>query len=351
MARKRRDVPWLEQRDNGVWYAFMYDAGKRRTIRESLDTKDRAEAQLKFAGILVNGFSVTRTVGASGITVAQALDHYWEEHGSRVASPARQETAIKHLKAFFGGQIFHTVDIPASRAYASARMTGAVTGRRKCTSLSTVRRELHVLVSAANHAARWKRMGPNAKPPTAMPEIELAPEVRSNRVKWLAKDVLARMFAAADPDLLAFCKIAYFTAGRRASIEKLTRAQIDLAHGQIHLDPAGATMTNKRRPTVPLYPEIRPVVERLLNESKTEYLFGQPRSFYREFVTLAADVGVEAHPHMLRHSRATHMLMDGEDPYKVARLLGDDLATVLKTYAHATVKYLETKSTISEDVA
>ena len=42
------------------------------------------------------------------------------------------------------------------------------------------------------------------------------------------------------------------------------------------------------------------------------------------------------------------MLMDGEDIYKVARLLGDTVPTVLKTYAHATVDYLKTHSTIEE---
>lgn len=356
MARKRRDVPWLEQRDNGFWYAFKYDAATRRTVRESLETKDRAEAQLRFASILTGGFRDTRLVGDAGLTVTQGLDQYWHEHGSKTASPERQEAAIKHLKAYFKDTLFSAVDIPMSRAYTEARMSGAIgggpgKGNRKCGSLSTVRRELHVLVAAANHASRWKRMGPNARPVTGMPQIELPPEARSNRVKWLPKETLARLFAAAEGDLLAFCRIAYFTAARRKSIEQLTKPQIDLAHGLIHLDPAGATITNKRRPTVPLYPEIRPVVEKLMLDSKSEYLFGEPHDFYREFVDLAADLGIEAHPHMLRHSRATHMLMDGEDPYKVARLLGDSLATVLRTYAHATVKYLETTSTLEEGVA
>lgn len=349
MARKRRDVPWLEQRDNGVWYAFKYDATKRRTLRESLETKESKEAQLRFGRLLTEGFRDTRLVGDAGITVEQALDQYLAEH--KTTDPERQEAAAKWLKAYFKNTLFKDVDIPASRAYKAARVTGAVAGRRGGVTSSTVRRELHVLVAAANHAARWKRMGPNANPPTAMPQIELAPEERSNRVKWMSKDVLARVFATADGKLLAFCKIAYYTAGRRESIERLTRQQIDLAHGQIHLDPANAAQTNKRRPTVPLYAEIRPIIEKLLDESPNDFLFGTVRSFYRDFVKLAADIGVDAHPHMLRHSRATHMLLDGEDIYKVARLLGDSVTTVLKTYAHATVKYLETNSTINEEVA
>lgn len=349
MARKRRDVPWLDQRDNGVWYVFKYDPAKRRTFRESMETTDREEAQLRFARLLVDGFRSTRLVGDAGLTVTQALDQYLEEHVKpKVVDKERQEAAIAHLKAFFKSEPFSRVDIARSQAYVQARMAGAVRGRRACTSVSTVRRELHVLVAAANHAARRRRIGPSATPPVPMPVVELPEEARSNRVKWLSKAAVARIFAAADGHLLAFCRIAYFTAARRASIQNIMKAQVDLAHGQLHLDPAGATVTNKRRPTVPIYPEIRPTVEALMGESTSAFLFGNPTDFYKPFVELCADVGIEAHPHMLRHSRATHMLMDGEDPYKVARLLGDSLATVLKTYAHATVRYLETKSTIEE---
>lgn len=42
------------------------------------------------------------------------------------------------------------------------------------------------------------------------------------------------------------------------------------------------------------------------------------------------------------------MLMDGEDPYKVAKLLGDTLATVERVYGHHSVDYLKTESTVAE---
>ncbi len=355
MPRARRDVPWLDQRSNGVWYACKYDASTRRTVRESLDTKDPAEASIRFARVITEGFRAARAVGDAGITVAQALDAYEREHvrAGGVVAKDRQLVAMNRLKTYFKDTPLSDVDVVMSRAYVKARLTGAVDtgkgrGKRACNSQSTVRRELNVLVAASNLAAKFKRIGPKANPPTPMPEIELPAETPAKRVRWLSKDTIARMFASADGKLLAFCKIAYYTGARRKSVERLLKSQVDLAHGQLHLDPLGAERTSKRRPTVPIYAEIRPEIERLMAEDSGEYLFGGPIDFYKPFATLCADLGIDAYPHMLRHSRASHMLMDGEDPYKVARLLGDDLATVLKTYAHATVKYLETKSTIGE---
>jgi integrase len=351
MARKRRDVPWLDTRANGVWYAFQYDAATRRTVRESLETKDSKEAQLRFARLITEGFRMSRVVGDAGITVRQALDFYLREHVKpTVVAKDRQWAAVQMLNSYFKDTPLGDVDIPMSRAYVAARLSGAIRGGvrgPRCKSRSTVRRELTVLVAAANHAARWKRIGPNAKPPTAMPQVELPAESARVEQNWLSKVQLATMFAAAEGDLSAFLRIAYYTAARRRSVERMLKSQVDLAHSVIHLDPAGAVATNKRRPPVPLYREIRPVVEHLM-ATDGPYLCGGTPDFYVDFKRLCAGLGFKAHPHMLRHSRATHMLMDGEDPYKVARLLGDNLTTVLKTYAHATTKYLETNSTIEE---
>jgi integrase len=40
-------------------------------------------------------------------------------------------------------------------------------------------------------------------------------------------------------------------------------------------------------------------------------------------------------PHVIRHTRATHMLQDGVDIYAVAKLLGDTIRTVETIYGHA----------------
>ena len=94
---------------------------------------------------------------------------------------------------------------------------------------------------------------------------------------------------------------------------------------------------------VPISPEIRSTVERLLEANRnSEWLFGDPRKMYRPFRELMEGLGLpqKANPHVMRHSRATHLLLAGVPLYDVAKLLGDTVATVERVYGHHSPDYL-----------
>jgi integrase len=358
MPRKRRDVPWLGDIDGNDWtpgepaYVHWYDAAKRRTQRLSLRTSDAMEATKRYAAFLVEGHDIVAGAprAAKGLTTEQAIDDYLREHvATKVVDWRRQEAAARHLKLYFGSTPISNIDIPASRAYAEARRLGATDkpkeqrGRGKIgSSDSTLRRELVVLVAAANHAARWKRIGPNASPPTPMPSVELPAETHSEKVKWLTKEELQLAITSAHGTLRDWIELAYGTAGRRDSIERLTRFQVDLARGRIDLTSPTETAlqrgSKKRRPVVPIDARMRPIVERLMHDNRdSEWLFGERLRMYRPFSRhmKAIGLGHKKNPHILRHSRATHLLNDGVPPFKVAKLLGDTMATLERVYGHA----------------
>jgi integrase len=355
MPRARRTLPWLDER-NGVFYACWYDEAKGRNLRESLRTKDEQQAKHRFAEFLVGG---PKHVGRpAGLTVSLVLDDYFREHVTpHVSDTLRQKYAIRHLKDYFTDTPIADVDIPKSRGYAEARRKGLIGGGARCKNKvgndSTIRRELNVLIAAANHAKEWRRLTADQ-----LPQVELPTEAPAAGVQWLTKGEVSALFKAADDlakgssgeakqraeNVASFLRMLYYTAARRRAIEHLTRFQADLKNSRITLAKPGEKMTRKRKAIVPLYPEIRPDVERLLEAADTEYLFGGNRDFYREFVAVCKAAKITAHPHMLRHSRATHMLMDGESIYKVARLLGDTVATVERVYGHWSTDYLATES-------
>lgn len=347
MARQRSAIPWVEQHPNGIWYAHWYDDADRRTRRESLGTKEAGEATALFARWLTEG-GPARDRRPAGLNashlVGQILDAYYVEHVEhKVVDQKRQAQAIVHLKAFFRDTFISDVDVNACRAYAIARRDGAIGGGKRRSDArgtdSTIRRELGVLGAAANHALSRRRIAPDK-----MPSVERPSEPRTTTVQWLTKEQIRAALDKADGKLRDFILIAYYTGARRASIENLRCSQIDLKHGVIDLQPAGGSVTKKRRPKVPLFPEIRPTIERLMIEANGGALLGE--NMYVRFVALMDSLGVEAHPHMLRHSRASHLLMDGEPIFKVARLLGDTVATVERVYAHVLVDFLNTDSNL-----
>lgn len=347
MPRKPNPIPWLGQR-GGVYYVFWHAEAKGRTERFSLRTNDTHEAQKRYAAFLVDGPSAFAGVPGRppGLTVSTALDDYRREHvATKVVDKTRAENAIVHLKAYFGAEQLRDIDIPASRAYAQARRMGAIGGgkrhKNKAGADATIRRELVVLGAAAQHALRWKRILA-----TEMPSIEMPAEPRNEEVKYLAQDEFAKVANAATGRLKDFVLLAYYTAARRASIERLTKFQVNLKTNRINLtgptEDVNQRRSKKRRPIVPIAPEIRPVVERLISEGDTEWLLGSPLDLYRPFRKLMDGLGFEgrANPHILRHSRATHLLQAGVPIYDVARLLGDTVATVERVYGHHSPEFL-----------
>lgn len=339
MPRARNPVPTVKWR-NGVAYATWYDPIKRQTMMQTLGVREPAAVKGAFEAFLREG-PATRPKG--GLTVSEALDQYLFEHVRKhCADPRRQEDAIVHLKAFFGSEPLAAVDVPMSHRYAAARRSGAIgvesrrSGKSRCAVDSTIRRELNVLVAASNHAKKWRRI-------TVLPSVERPPERRlgpDDEAPFFTKDELASIFDMAPGDLLHFVTLAYWTGARRQSVQDLTRGQVRRGYGGGHilLQRPGKQATKKRQPIVPILPEMAATIDALCaaaEAAKRERLF--VRDFYRPFRMLCLDLGIgedRAHPHVLRHTRATHLLQDGVSLYSVARLLGDTVATIERVYGH-----------------
>jgi len=107
--------------------------------------------------------------------------------------------------------------------------------------------------------------------------------------------------------------------------------------------------------------ELRPFLTELYNNRENEFVLGSDKDLLYLFtktlkradlLTVGDRDGRPAGkitPHILRHSRATHLLEDGVSIYSVARLLGDNPTTIQKTYGHISMGSLEdelSKSTL-----
>lgn len=341
MARPKSEIPWLERRDNGKYYVHWYDAGAGRTRRLSLGTEDSGEAQARYAAFLSEGGDVIRGSKASGLTVRTALEQYKAEHvDQRCAAADRQGFAIARLVEYFDDFNLTDVDIPASRKYADFRRRG-----KRPAQNATIRRELGVLVAAGAHAVKWKRI-----PAESVPTVEL-PTVEKKAIEVFTTDEIKLIFAATEGYTKAFAILAYFTAARREAICDARVSQVDRKHNVLRLHREGVE-TAKRKATVPLNAACMEQIDMLEALSTDGRLFPASIDIYKRFRRVCEKklgLGSRRNPHLLRHSRATHLLQDGKDIYLVAKLLGDTIDAVERNYGHSSPDFEARTATSWDD--
>ncbi|MBN8997741.1 MAG: site-specific integrase [Rhizobiales bacterium] len=347
MPRPKREVPWLVWRE-GMAYASWYDAGARQTRFKTLGTKDAVEARQRFAEFL----TTREVIPAFGrLTVSQALKHYTNEHVMpNCADWRRQVDAMKHLEAFFGARAISDVDVPLSRRYIDLRRTQPGKGKvvrepwpnkpewtrrvkiETTTEDSTIRRELTVLMAAANHARKMKRI-------RELPVLDRPDDKRigqDEEAPYYTAGELQALLDQSEGELHYFIDLAYWTGARRASIEELTRPQVKWDQRQIHLQKPGKKATKKRQPIVPILPEMESSLKVLWAASEGRERLFTVSDFFVSFRRLCERLGMadRSHPHCLRHTRASHLLQKGVSIFTVAKLLGDTVATIERVYGH-----------------
>lgn len=375
MPRKRRDMPWCDLH-KGVYHAFWYDPVARQTRRMSLRTDDAGKAQHRFAAFLTEGSPIYGS--ATGVpTMSEVFDLYVREHVEgtyidadgviqpNVVDKDRTMKALTPLRQFFGTRPAAGLTEQDSKDYATARRAGEVGAVKRSGAVwkgnnGTIRREMVVANAAVQFAIRRKLLKRDDAP------VFDKPAVHASRCMWLFDDELLDLrLALPSGRVRDFLEVAYYTASRKSAVEKLTIFQVDLANDVVDLSFDGDRATNKRRPLVPIDPKLKPTLVRMVAEAKAagrSNLFDPPSNIASAFEWAVKKAGMlhlprrelrragKLTPHLLRHSRATHLLQAGADIYAVAQLLGDNPMTVARVYAHACSKATMARLNMKEGV-
>lgn len=339
-------IPRLDKADNGTFYAFWTDG--RRSKRKSMGTRDGAVAQARFAQWLLIGGADAPTDPARTYTVADLWTVYEAQHVKRrVVSSATHDWSWKNLASHFATLTLAQVS-EAVPAYVEKRTAGQIGRPAKS---ATIRRELALLRACLNWCAdpsERKALIPAADVPGFALPAESAP-----RDRWLRTDEIDRLLAAARSEgrmsrVERFLWLALETAGRKQALLELTWDRVDFETGVIHLALPGVKQTKKRRASVPISKALRPVLERAYAERTGPLVldhggdvWAAVQSVVRRAglapavrrATGAAATATGISPHVMRHTAATHMARRGVPLWKIAKILGDTLTTVEKTYA------------------
>lgn len=305
------------------------------------------------------------------ISVAEALTAYGREHAphTRGSSPSNAGYNIASLVDWWQDRTLAEVRGSTCRAYAAAR--GATV------KPATIRRELTTLSAAINH---WHREhGPlSSIPAVTMPD---KPPAKSH---WLTRGDAAALVAGAlgfytaewcdvatrrhhqavrrDRGLMCshaarFILLGLYTGTRHAAIlgvrwiPSTDSGWVDLERGVLHRRGGGVTETSKRQPPVRLGRRILghlrrwhrlDLEARSIAAEAAPYLNivaykGQPIQKMRKPWYAARELaGLDrsATPHILRHTRATWMMLEGIDPWEASGSLGMSVQMLQNTYGH-----------------
>jgi integrase len=224
-------------------------------------------------------------------------------------------------------------------------------------SRSTVRGVAITLSQGLDRAVKLRKIVSNP-----MSQVEI-PKGQTKTVSgYSAQEVKKLLMVAQSHRLYALFHLASHTGARRGEILALRWTDFNSEKGFISISKTrgmihegNSTKTKNGMRVVELDPETIQVLhghkkkqnlERfLLGEAWRDsgYIFVQedgepiyPSTAYSVFCTLAKRAELDHAPfHSLRHTHATTLLRSGIPAYIVAKRLGDEVQTVLKTYAHA----------------
>lgn len=323
--------PKLYRRPDGVYEIRFTEEGRSR--RYSAGTSDRGAAELALGAFLTERRTAKAAPApADTRTVAWVLDRYMERRGDAARSHKLLAHGRRMLIAHLGEKLVLGLELDDFAAYTRARVKAGV-------SPPTVRNELTVLQSALSLAVQHRELPPGAA--IRVPK----PAGSKPREAWLTEEQVTALLAALRADAEAggyaqrrlefFAQIALRTGARKESLIQMKRGQVSLRAGTIDTRPFYTT-PNKRGALIPISRELRPWVERALEDAdfkKSNYLLGTPVSVSRALERLGARLGFHVHPHLFRHTFASLALQNGVSLESVAGVLGDTVALVERVYA------------------
>ena len=325
MARPRADDIRLRQRPrDGIWEIRFRDGAQTRSI--STGTRDEEGARTYRDRFAAGRLGAPDDLPAA--TVGQILTLYLDDYRQRSGRETKWYGVA--LDDYLGRLRPSDLSDKLIREYVTAR-------RQEGRSDGTIRRELAgTLRPALAFAVRqgWIEEAPHIPAPSEPPP----------RSDYLTREQWAEFRDACRQTihLETYVMLALHTAARMGAILQLTWSQVKWDLERIDL---GTGRGRKRRAVVPINAPLLEQLQRAWTLRTTDHVIewrSKPVvSIKTAFDKAAKRAGLDwLHPHLLRHTAATWMAMDGVPMQEIAAFLGDDPKTVYQRYAKFSPDYL-----------
>ncbi|HCT5133071.1 TPA: tyrosine-type recombinase/integrase [Aeromonas hydrophila] len=268
--------------------------------------------------------------------LADLVERWYGLHGQSLRDGEQRRSKLLLICESLDNPIASEFTANDFAKYREARLTGAVSDRRAAThvskgvSISTVNRDHAYLRAVFNELKRlgeWQGDNPLAG-------MRLY-RVTESELAFLYPDEIKSLLAACDassnPDLGAVVRLCLATGARWGEIQNMTQSQV--AQNRLTFTH---TKGGKRR-TVPINQELNALIPKRRGKLFSEC--------YRHFETAISRAGIELpegqSTHVLRHTFASHFMMNGGNILVLQKILGHSTITMTMRYAHFAPDHLE----------
>ena len=285
----------------------------------------------------------------STITFAEFADRYITEH-SRVENKSWQhdERRLRLLREEFGQRPLSSIQTRDIVEFKAKLLTREKAPGKRIRP-ATINRKLMLLKGMFSRAIEWGVLhGPNPCDP-------VKPLKENNqKERYLSVEEIKQLLAQCKNELLDVVEFALSTGMRAGEIVGLKWTDIDFTLGLIYVRRSGrdsySPKSGKNR-AVPMNNVSRNVLTRrseLRISASHEYVFESRHWEGYKMAVKRAGLNPRGTSdldkvifHTLRHTFASHLVIQGVDLYRVAKLLGNSFQVVEKRYAHLQPKHLQ----------
>lgn len=315
----------LFRRSNGIWY-IIQTANGRQTWK-STKCRDKREALKR-----LTEFKCVTKDKPSPNHLSEFINDFLSYAKSTYAKASIDIflVALRNLKALTGDCKLTAISYKHVDLYKAARL--------KAVSPVSVNVELRSLRSIFNLSQRWNLIETN---PFVKVQLVRIPEVMP---AFFTKETFQRFLDAMGNhhlrDLFVF---AILTGLRRGELLNLKWTDIDFERrvAQIQSSVNYRVKAGKRR-VIPLSSQAVELLKNRKAKARCEYVFdyrgrqmlGNHMTHVMKKYVLKAGLDRRLHPHSLRHTHATWLVMNRVSIYEVKELLGHSSVTMTSRYSH-----------------
>lgn len=315
---KRGNVYWI--RYAGLDGKTVYESSKSSKLKDAENLLIERKHMIK-----EGNQPVVKKI--PNITFRELADEYmkWAE---RQRAYKQKATLINQLVGIFGNYSLRHFSTKFLEQYQTERM-------QKGNKPATINRHLATIKHMFTKAVDWEYVEEEA-----LKRVRKVKQLEENnrRLRYLSREECQALIASCDTHLRPLVIMAINTGMREGEIFNLRwDTHIDLKHGFILLD---ITKNGERR-EIPINGTVRVTLQNVIRRLDIPYVFFNPetakpyRRVQNSFKTALRKAGIKDFRfHDLRHTFASHLVMEGVDLTTVSRLLGHKDLTMTLRYAH-----------------